>query len=168
MHVTRYRTPLNFHIRFILFVSMWKLLHKGFYCRGHCAKWRNWLYDEGLHLIYAEDRSSKTLLTLNHNMPVSSDCICSDSISVCCRSMMRRGRYSTLLTVTIPVNPAGWGISAVPDTVGNRTWWLYSTGKTITCLILWLIFGVCAIQINSMKININDDGHNSLKKKKSQ
>lgn len=62
-------------------------------------------------------------------------------IFVCSRSMMQRGRYSTLLMVMIPVSPAGWGTSAVPDTVESRTWWLYSTGKNkfITQAHIWWV-----------------------------
>lgn len=52
------------------------------------------------------------------------------------RSTTQKGRYSTLSTATTPPSPVGWDTSAVPDTVGNRTWWLYSTGRNESNLIM--------------------------------
>lgn len=56
------------------------------------------------------------------------------------RSTIQRERYSTSSMVMIPVNPAGWGIFAVRDTVGSRTWWLYSTGRCKSYMLFVFIF----------------------------
>lgn len=60
------------------------------------------------------------------------------------RSMTRRARYSTLLMAMIQASQAGWGTSAVPDTVGNRTWQSFSTGNVQT-FDIFLMMSFCLV-----------------------